>query len=75
MAGSAGVSDGRGGHCGGNAAGAGFFGKLERERVYRTKYAALNAAEAYVLEYIERYHNPRMRRRIAKQDPKFSTLS
>ena len=63
------------GHCGDNAACEGFFGLLKRERVYRMSYPTLNAARADVFEYIERFHNPRMRRRIAKQDSKFSTLS
>jgi putative transposase len=62
------------GHCGDNAACEGFFGMLKRERVYRTKYPTLDAARADVFEYIERFHNPRMRRRQAKQDLKFSTL-
>ena len=63
------------GHCGDNAACEGFFGLLKRERVYRMKYATLDAARADVFEYIERFHNPRMRRRLARQDQKFSTLS
>ena len=63
------------GHCGDNAACEGFFGLLKRERIYRTKYPTLDAARADVFEYIERRHNPRMRRRNAKQDLKFSTLS
>lgn len=63
------------GHCGDNAACEGFFGLLKRERIYRTKYPTLDAARADVFEYIERFHNPRMRRRIAQQDLKFSTLS
>jgi putative transposase len=63
------------GHCGDNAACEGFFGQLKRERVYRMKYPTLDAARADVFEYIERFHNPRMRRRQAKQDLKFSTLS
>lgn len=62
------------GHCGDNAACEGFFGVLKRERIYRTKYPTLDVARADVFEYIERFHNPRMRRRIAQQDLKFSTL-
>jgi putative transposase len=62
------------GHCGDNAACEGFFGVLKRERIYRMKYPTLDAARADVFEYIERFHNPRMRRRIARQDLKFSTL-
>lgn len=63
------------GHCGDNAACEGFFGMLKRERIYRTKYATLDAARADVFEYIERFHNPRMRRRTARQDLRFSALS
>jgi putative transposase len=61
------------GHCGDNAACEGFFGLLKRERVYRMRYPTLDAARADV--FIERFYNPRMRRRIARQDLKFSTLS
>ncbi|HIE5098640.1 TPA: IS3 family transposase, partial [Stenotrophomonas maltophilia] len=63
------------GHCGDNAACEGFFGLLKRERIYRTKYPTLDAARSDVFEYIERRHNPRMRRRRVKQDQKFSALS
>ncbi len=62
------------GHCGDNAACEGFFGLLKRERVYRMSYPTLDAARADVFEYIERFHNPRMRRRVARQDQKFSAL-
>ena len=62
------------GHCGDNAACEGFFGLLKRERVYRMAYPTLDAARADVFEYIERFHNPRMRRKVARQDQKFSTL-
>lgn len=63
------------GHCGDNAACEGFFGVLKRERIHRTRYHSLDAAKADVFHYIERFHNPRMRRRVAKQDQKFLTLS
>src|SRR5690606_20414800 len=63
------------GHCGDKAACEGFFGLLKRERIYRTTYPALDAARSDVFEYIERRHNPRMRRRRVKQDRKFSALS
>lgn len=62
------------GHCGDNAACEGFFGMLKRERVYRSTYRTLDAARSDVFDYIERFHNPRMRRRVAKQDQKFLTL-
>ncbi|WP_298577000.1 IS3 family transposase [uncultured Luteimonas sp.] len=63
------------GHCGDNAACEGFFGLLKRERVYRTTYPTLDAARSDVFEDIERFHNPRMRRRVARQDQKLSALS
>ncbi|KRG78375.1 transposase [Stenotrophomonas ginsengisoli] len=63
------------GHCGDNAACEGFFGLLKRQRIYRTTYPTLDAARSDVFEYIERRHNPRMRRRRVKQDQKFSALS
>ncbi len=63
------------GHCGDNAACGGFFGLLKRERIYRTTYPTLDAARSDVSEYIERRHNPRMRRRRVKQDQKFSAFS
>lgn len=62
------------GHCGDNAACEGFIGLVERERAYRMSYPTLDAARADVFEYIKRFQNPRMRRRVAKQDQKFSTL-
>lgn len=58
------------GHCGDNAACEGFFGLIKRERIYRTSYPTLDAARADVFDYIERRHNPRMRRRVARQDQK-----
>ena len=63
------------GHCGDNAACEGFFGMLKRERTNRMRYPTLDAARADVFDYIERFHNPRMRRRVAKQDLKFSGVS
>jgi putative transposase len=59
------------GHCGDNVACEGFFGMLKRERVHHTKYPTLDAAKADVFDYIERFHNPRMRCRVAKHDLKF----
>lgn len=63
------------GHCADNAACEGFFGLLKRDRVNRKSYPTLDTAKADVFNYIERFHNPRMRRRVAKQDLKFSTFS
>ncbi|MEX2131498.1 MAG: IS3 family transposase [Pseudohongiellaceae bacterium] len=62
------------GHCGDNAACEGFFGMLKRERVNRKKYRTLDMARADLFNYIERFHNPRMRRRLAKRDEEFSAL-
>jgi putative transposase len=63
------------GHCGDNAACECFFGLLKRERIYRMTHPTLDTAGADVLEYIERFRNPRMRRGTATQDLKFSTVS
>jgi putative transposase len=63
------------GHCGDNAACEGFFGMLKRERTHRTKYPTLASAKADVFNYIERFHNPRMRRRVAKRDRAFAAVS
>jgi putative transposase len=62
------------GHCGDNAACEGFFGMLKRERVYRRKYRTLEIAKVDVFNYIELFHNPRMRRRLAKRDLEFSAV-
>lgn len=62
------------GHCGDNAACEGFFGMLKRERVNRRKYRTLDIAKADIFNYIERFHNPRMRRRLAKSDLEFSAF-
>lgn len=63
------------GHCGDNAACEGFFGILKRERTNRMRYPTLNVARADVFDYIERFHNPRMRRSVARQDLKVSGVS
>lgn len=59
------------GHCADNAACEGFFGMLKRERVNRRSYRTRDEARADLFDYIERFHNPRMRRRVAEQDQKF----
>lgn len=63
------------GHCGDNAACEGFFGLLKRDRVHRKKYRTRDEAKADLFAYIERFHNPRMRRRVTKQHQQLSTLS
>lgn len=62
------------GHCGDNAACEGFFGMLKRERIHRMKYPTLDVARIDVFEYVERFHNPRMRQRVARHDRKFQAL-
>ena len=59
------------GHCGDNAACEGFFGMLKRERVHRKKYRTMDIARADIINYIERFHNPRLRRRVAKRGLEF----
>lgn len=62
------------GHCGDNAACEGFFGMIKRERINRTRYPTRDSAKADIFNYIELFHNPRMRRRIAKQDLEIQSL-
>lgn len=58
------------GTCADNASMEGFFGMLKRERVNRRIYQTRAEARADVFDYIERFHNPRRRRRLetATQD-------
>lgn len=63
------------GHCGDNAAAEGFFGMIKRERIYRRRYISLTDARSDVFDYIERFHNPRMQRRLDRQDHAFTTLT
>jgi putative transposase len=56
------------GHCGDNAAAEGFFGKLKRERIHRRRYLTLTQARADVFDYIERFQNPIIQRRLDAQD-------
>ena len=62
------------GHCGDNAACEGFFGVLKRERTNRMRYPTMAVAKADLFNYIERFHNPRMRKRIAKRDMEFQAF-
>ncbi len=57
------------GSCADNAAMEGFFGMLKRERTYRRIYQTRAEVRADVFDYIERFYNPRCRRRleVAKQ--------
>ena len=63
------------GHCGDNAAVEGFFGKLKRERVHRRRYLTLSEACTDVFDYIERFHNPIIQRRLDAQDQAFKLLT
>lgn len=63
------------GHCGDNAAAEGFFGLLKRERVHRRCYPTRAHARSDVFNYIERFHNPRMQRRLDNRDQKFIALT
>ena len=62
------------GHCADNAAYEGFFGLLKRERVNHRSYRTRDEARADLFDYLERFHNPRMRRRLARRDREFSAL-
>ena len=63
------------GHCGDNAPAEGFFGMLKRERVNRRRYQTLAQARLDVFDYIERFHNPRIQRRLEARDRKFCALT
>ncbi len=63
------------GHCADNAAAGGFFGMIKRERVHRTPYLTLTDARSDVFDYIERFHHPRMQRRIDALDQAFTALT
>jgi putative transposase len=56
------------GSCADNALAEGFFGMLKRERVNRRRYLTPAEARADVFDYIERFHNPRVRRRLAIEE-------
>ena len=47
---------------------------LKRERVNHKKYRTLDMAKADIFNYIERFHKPRMQRRVAKDDLEFSVV-
>jgi putative transposase len=48
---------------------------LKRERVNHRQYRTRDEARADLFDYLERFHNPRMRRRVARQERKFSALT
>lgn len=51
-------------HCGGNAPAEGFFGMVNHERVNRRRSLTVDDARTDALDYIERFHNPRIQRRL-----------
>jgi putative transposase len=55
------------GSCADNAVAESFLGVLKRERVNRQHYRTRAEARADIFDYIERYHNPRQRRRLERQ--------
>ena len=55
------------GSCADNAAAESFFGRLKRERVNRRQYRTRAEARTDIFDYIERWHNPRQRRRLEQQ--------
>lgn len=63
------------GSCADNAAMEGFFGQLKRERVNRRIYRTRAEARADVFDYIERFPNPRRRRRLDAARIKQSLLT
>lgn len=52
------------GSCYDNAAAESFFGLLKRVRVNRRRYATRAEARADIFDYIERFYNPRKRRKV-----------
>lgn len=50
--------------CAENAAAEDFFGLLKRERVYRRQYRTLQEARTDIFDYIERFHNSKMKRKM-----------
>ena len=63
------------GSCADNAAAESFFGLLKRDRVRRRRYRTRAEARADVFDYIERFHNPRMRRRRERLEREESALT
>jgi len=63
------------GSCADNAAAEGFFGLLKRERVHRRHYLTRAQARADLFDYIERFHNPRRKRKLVALKQEQSTLT
>lgn len=47
----------------------GFFGMLKQERVNRRHYYTRTDARAVIFDYIERFYNPSVRRRLVNSRP------
>ena len=56
------------GSCADNAAAEGFFGMLKRERVNRRRCYTRAEARSDIFDYIERFYNPRMRRKLQRME-------
>ena len=56
------------GSCADNAAAEGFFGMLKRERLNRSRYQTRAEARSDIFDYIERFQNPRRRRRMETEE-------
>jgi putative transposase len=54
------------GSCADNAAAEGIFGMLKRERVNRRRYYTHAEARTDIFDYIERFYNPRMQRKLKR---------
>ena len=63
------------GHSGDNVACEGFFGLLKRDRINHKRHPTRDTARADVFKYVEMFHNPRMRRRVAKQALQYAVYS
>jgi putative transposase len=63
------------GSCADNALAEGFFGMLKRERVNRRCYRTRAEARTDIIDYMERFYNPRMRRRLKKTEEAEITLN
>jgi len=63
------------GSCADNALVEGFFGMLKRERVNRRFYAIRADARSDIFDYIERFYNPRMRRKLERQQEERNLLN
>jgi putative transposase len=63
------------GSCADNAAAEGFFGMLKRERVNRCRYETHAEARTDIFDYIERFYNPRRKRKLEALTRKKSNLT